>query len=74
MRLEGLGYRAEAVPTPNVKPSDRQGYATTVSASTYFTVGNLVQYCISRRADPKQESSTVVFFTAGACAPAVSAC
>src|SRR5438552_1391790 len=44
--LEGLGYRAEAVPTPNVKAFQAgKEYGNNGQCNpTYFTVGNLVQY------------------------------
>ncbi len=44
--LEGLGYLAEAVPTPNVKAFQTgKEYGNNGQCNpTYFTVGNLVQY------------------------------
>ena len=44
--LEGLGYRAEAVPTPNVKAfqTGKEHGNNGQCNPTYFTVGNLVQY------------------------------
>ena len=44
--LEGLGYRAEAVPTPNVRAFQTgKEYGNNGQCNpTYFTVGNLVQY------------------------------
>src|SRR5438128_706387 len=44
--LEGLGYRAEAVPTPNVKAFQTgKEYGNNGQCNpTYFTVGNLAQY------------------------------
>ena len=48
--LEGLGYRAEAVPMPNMKAFQTgKEYGNNGQCNpTYFTVGNLVQY----RAEP----------------------
>src|SRR5499427_697590 len=45
--LEGLGYRAEAVPTPNVKAFQTgKEYGNNGQCNpTYFTVGNLVSIC-----------------------------
>src|SRR5512146_1937004 len=44
--LEGLGYRCEVVPTPNVKAFQLgKEYGNNGQCNpTYFTVGNLVQY------------------------------
>src|SRR6266496_3788554 len=44
--LEGLGYLAEAVPTPNVRAFQTgKEYGNNGQCNpTYFTVGNLVQY------------------------------
>ena len=44
--LEGLGYMAEAVPTPNVAAFQTgKEYGNNGQCNpTYFTVGNLVQY------------------------------
>src|SRR6516225_8682509 len=72
--LEGLGYRAEAVPTPNVRAFQTgKEYGNNGQCNpTYFTVGNLVQYLQSLEAQgvPKQEIiDRYVFFTAGACGP-----
>ena len=72
--LEGLGYIAEAVPTPNVaafqagKEFGNNGQCN----PTYFTVGNLVQYLqsLEEQGLTKQEIiDRYVFFTAGACGP-----
>ena len=57
--LEGLGYRAEAVPTPNVKAFQAgKEYGNNGQCNpTYFTVGNLVQYLqtLEEQGIPKQE-------------------
>src|ERR1700691_4371866 len=72
--LEGLGYRAEAVPTPNVKAFQTgKEYGNNGQCNpTYFTVGNLVQYLqsLEEKGLTKQEIiDRYVFFTAGACGP-----
>src|SRR6266704_6153629 len=72
--LEGLGYRAEAVPTPNVKAFQAgKEYGNNGQCNpTYFTVGNLVQYLqsLEEQGLTKQEIiDQYVFFTAGACGP-----
>src|SRR3954468_17736299 len=72
--LEGLGYRAEAVPTPNVKAFQTgKEYGNNGQCNpTYFTVGNLVQYLqsLEEQGLSKQEIiDNYVFFTAGACGP-----
>ncbi|PWU08739.1 MAG: activator of (R)-2-hydroxyglutaryl-CoA dehydratase [Terriglobia bacterium] len=72
--LEGLGYRAEAVPTPNVQAFQTgKEYGNNGQCNpTYFTVGNLVQYLqsLEEQGIPKQEIiDRYVFFTAGACGP-----
>src|SRR5215475_10278062 len=72
--LEGLGYRAEAVPTPNVKAFQAgKEYGNNGQCNpTYFTVGNLVQYLqsLEEQGLSKQEIiDQYVFFTAGACGP-----
>jgi predicted nucleotide-binding protein (sugar kinase/HSP70/actin superfamily) len=72
--LEGLGYLAESVPTPDVaafqlgKEFGNNGQCN----PTYFTVGNLVQYLqkLEEQGLSKQEIiDRYVFFTAGACGP-----
>src|SRR5690348_8020936 len=68
--LEGLGYRAEAVPTPNVKAFQTgKEYGNNGQCNpTYFTVGNLVQYLqtLEEQGLSKQEIiDRYVFFTAG---------
>src|SRR5579862_421880 len=72
--LEGLGYLAEAVPTPNVKAFQTgKEYGNNGQCNpTYFTVGNLVQYLqtLEEQGMSKQEIiDRYVFFTAGACGP-----
>ncbi len=72
--LEGLGYRAEAVPTPNVKAFQTgKEYGTNGQCNpTYFTVGNLVQYLqnLEEQGLTKQEiMDRYIFLTAGACGP-----
>ena len=67
--LEGLGYRAEAVPTPNVKAFQTgKEYGNNGQCNpTYFTVGNLVQYLqnLEEQGLSKQEIiDRYVFFTA----------
>ncbi|MBM3773536.1 MAG: activator of (R)-2-hydroxyglutaryl-CoA dehydratase [Acidobacteria bacterium] len=72
--LEGLGYRAQAVPTPNVaafqagKEFGNNGQCN----PTYFTVGNLVQFLQGLEAKGVSREEIIdnyVFFTAGACGP-----
>ena len=72
--LEGLGYIAEAVPTPNVRAFQTgKEYGNNGQCNpTYFTVGNLVQYLqnLQEQGLGKQEIiDRYVFFTAGACGP-----
>lgn len=72
--LEGLGYLAEAVPTPDVAAFQLgKEYGNNGQCNpTYFTVGNLVQYLqkLEEQGIPKQEIiDRYVFFTAGACGP-----
>jgi predicted nucleotide-binding protein (sugar kinase/HSP70/actin superfamily) len=72
--LEGLGYKSEILPTPNVaafqagKEFGNNGQCN----PTYFTVGNLVQFLqqLEERGVARQEIlDNYVFFTAGACGP-----
>ncbi|MEZ5398054.1 MAG: hypothetical protein R2729_00210 [Bryobacteraceae bacterium] len=72
--LEGLGYLAEVIPTPDVsafqtgKEFGNNGQCN----PTYFTVGNVVQYLqrLEEQGLTKQEIiDRYVFFTAGACGP-----
>jgi predicted nucleotide-binding protein (sugar kinase/HSP70/actin superfamily) len=72
--LEGLGYLAEALPTPNVAAFQLgKEYGNNGQCNpTYFTVGNLVQYLqsLEEQGLTKQEIvDRYVFFTAGACGP-----
>ena len=72
--LEGLGYRAEALPTPDVKAFQAgKEYGNNGQCNpTYFTVGNLVQFLQSLEAKGISKQEIVdhyVFFTAGACGP-----
>src|SRR5450631_3345392 len=72
--LEGLGYLAEAVPTPNVRAFQTgKEYGNNGQCNpTYFTVGNLVTYLqsLEEEGTSRQEIiDTHVFFTAGACGP-----
>ncbi|MFN3325567.1 MAG: activator of (R)-2-hydroxyglutaryl-CoA dehydratase [Bryobacteraceae bacterium] len=72
--LEGLGYKAEAVPTPNVAAFQLgKEYGNNGQCNpTYFTVGNVVQYLqsLEEQGLTKQEIiDNYVFFTAGACGP-----
>ncbi|MBN2128109.1 MAG: hypothetical protein JW741_01380 [Sedimentisphaerales bacterium] len=72
--LEGLGYIAEPLPTPNVaafqtgKEFGNNGQCN----PTYFTVGNLVQHLQGLEAQGMSKDQIMdkyVFFTAGACGP-----
>jgi predicted nucleotide-binding protein (sugar kinase/HSP70/actin superfamily) len=72
--LEGLGYLARPVPTPNVKAFQTgKEYGNNGQCNpTYFTVGNLVQYLQSLEAQGMSKQEIIdrhVFFTAGACGP-----
>ncbi len=72
--LEGLGYKAEALPTPNVAAFQTgKEYGNNGQCNpTYFTVGNLVQYLqgLEEKGLSRQEIiDNYVFFTAGACGP-----
>ncbi|MFY9727005.1 MAG: hypothetical protein WAJ87_16020 [Bryobacteraceae bacterium] len=72
--LEGLGYKARPVPTPNVRAFQLgKEYGNNGQCNpTYFTVGNLVQYLqtLEEQGMSKQEIiDKHVFFTAGACGP-----
>ncbi len=72
--LEGLGYKARPVPTPNVRAFQLgKEYGNHGQCNpTYFTVGNLVQYLqtLEEQGLSKQEIiDNHVFFTAGACGP-----
>jgi predicted nucleotide-binding protein (sugar kinase/HSP70/actin superfamily) len=72
--LEGLGYKCEVVPTPNVRAFQLgKEYGNNGQCNpTYFTVGNLVQYLQSlEEAGQKREDiiGNYLFLTAGACGP-----
>src|SRR6266852_6296065 len=72
--LEGLGYKAEAVPTPNVAAFQLgKEYGNNGQCNpTYFTVGNLVQYLqtLEKQGIARQDIlDNYVFFTAGSCGP-----
>jgi predicted nucleotide-binding protein (sugar kinase/HSP70/actin superfamily) len=72
--LEGLGYRSEAVPTPDVRAFQTgKEYGNNGQCNpTYFTVGNLVQYLqtLEEQGLTKQEIiDRYIFLTAGACGP-----
>lgn len=72
--LEGLGYKCEILPTPDVrafqigKEFGNNGQCN----PTYFTVGNLVQFLQGLEAQGMSRDEICeryVFFTAGACGP-----
>src|ERR1017187_4915282 len=72
--LEGLGYLAAPVPTPNVRAFQTgKEYGNNGQCNpTYFRVGNLVQHLqtLEEQGQTKQEIiDRYVFFTAGACGP-----
>ncbi len=72
--LEGLGYLAEALPSPNVKAfqTGKEFGNNGQCNPTYFTVGNLVQYLQSLEEQGMTRQEIIdryVFFTAGACGP-----
>ncbi|HEX6906643.1 MAG TPA: hypothetical protein VF154_08565, partial [Terriglobales bacterium] len=72
--LEGLGYRCEVVPTPNVKAFQLgKEYGNNGQCNpTYFTVGNLVQYLQTLEESGQKRQDLInnyVFLTAGACGP-----
>ena len=72
--LEGLGYKAEPLPTPDVKAFQTgKEYGNNGQCNpTYFTVGNLVEYLKSLEAKGLSREEIIenyVFFTAGACGP-----
>ncbi len=72
--LQGLGYKCEVVPTPNVRAFQLgKEYGNNGQCNpTYFTVGNLVQY-LQRLEEAGQKRDDIinhyVFLTAGACGP-----
>jgi predicted nucleotide-binding protein (sugar kinase/HSP70/actin superfamily) len=72
--LEGLGYKCEALPVPNVAAFQTgKEYGNNGQCNpTYFTVGNLVQFLqgLEQQGQSRQEIiDNHVFFTAGACGP-----
>ncbi len=72
--LEGLGYKVEVVPTPNVKAFQLgKEYGNNGQCNpTYFTVGNLVQYLQHLESSGQKREDLInnyVFLTAGACGP-----
>ncbi|MDP6125200.1 MAG: hypothetical protein QGH20_05550, partial [Candidatus Latescibacteria bacterium] len=72
--LEGMGYRCEELPTPDVKAFQTgKEYGNNGQCNpTYFTVGNLVQYLKSLESQGFTRQEIIdqyVFFTAGACGP-----
>jgi predicted nucleotide-binding protein (sugar kinase/HSP70/actin superfamily) len=71
---EGLGYKCDVVPTPDVKAFQLgKEYGNNGQCNpTYFTVGNLVQYLQGLEAkglSRQQIANDYVFITAGACGP-----
>jgi predicted nucleotide-binding protein (sugar kinase/HSP70/actin superfamily) len=72
--LEGLGYKTEVVPTPDVKAFQLgKEYGNNGQCNpTYFTVGNLVQYLQKLEDSGVRKEDLInnyVFLTAGACGP-----
>src|SRR5262249_56409289 len=72
--LEGLGYRCEAIPTPDVQAFQLgKEYGNNGQCNpTYFTVGNLVQHLqtLESKGISRQEIiDNYIFITAGACGP-----
>jgi predicted nucleotide-binding protein (sugar kinase/HSP70/actin superfamily) len=72
--LEGLGYRCEPLPVPDVRAFQLgKEYGNNGQCNpTYFTVGNLVQYLQSLEESGlsrQQILDEYVFITAGACGP-----
>lgn len=72
--LEGLGYKAQPLPTPDRRAFQAgKEYGNNGQCNpTYFTVGNLVRYLESLRAQGMTSQEILdryVFFTAGACGP-----
>jgi predicted nucleotide-binding protein (sugar kinase/HSP70/actin superfamily) len=71
---EGLGYRCEVLPTPDVRAFQLgKEYGNNGQCNpTYFTVGNLVQYLQGLEAkglSRERIANEYVFITAGACGP-----
>src|SRR5215467_4044100 len=72
--LEGLGYKCEAIPTPDVQAFQLgKEYGNNGQCNpTYFTVGNLVQHLqtLESKGLSRQEIiDNYIFITAGACGP-----
>ncbi|HEY6333535.1 MAG TPA: activator of (R)-2-hydroxyglutaryl-CoA dehydratase [Blastocatellia bacterium] len=72
--LEGLGYKCEAIPTPDVQAFQLgKEYGNNGQCNpTYFTVGNLVQHLQTLEQNGMARQDIIdnyVFFTAGACGP-----
>jgi predicted nucleotide-binding protein (sugar kinase/HSP70/actin superfamily) len=71
---EGLGYKCEVIPTPNVSAFQLgKEYGNNGQCNpTYFTVGNLIQYLqgLEEKGLSREEiQKNYVFLTAGACGP-----
>ena len=71
---EGLGYKCEVVPTPDVKAFQLgKEYGNNGQCNpTYFTVGNVVQYLQELEAQGMSKDeicNNYIFLTAGACGP-----
>ncbi len=72
--LEGLGYKCQAIPSPNVAAFQLgKEYGNNGQCNpTYFTVGNLVQFLQGLEQEGLSRPEIIdnyVFFTAGACGP-----
>src|SRR5260221_10644108 len=72
--LEGLGYNADVIPTPNKRAFQLgKEYGNNGQCNpTYFTVGNLVGFLqdLEKGGMTKEDIiNNYVFFTAGACGP-----
>jgi predicted nucleotide-binding protein (sugar kinase/HSP70/actin superfamily) len=72
--LEGLGYRPEALPCPDVAAFQLgKEYGNNGQCNpTYFTVGNLVQFLQGLESDGMSRQDIIdkyIFVTAGACGP-----
>ena len=72
--LEGLGYRPEALPCPDVAAFQLgKEYGNNGQCNpTYFTVGNLVQFLQGLESDGMARQDIIdkyIFVTAGACGP-----
>ncbi|MDH7514517.1 MAG: activator of (R)-2-hydroxyglutaryl-CoA dehydratase [Bacteroidota bacterium] len=72
--LQGLGYRAEFLPTPTIKSyqTGREYCNNGHCNPAYFTIGNLIDYLNSLEAKGMGKQEIIdqyVFFTAGACGP-----